>query len=556
MNLTLTLPQSVQGNSGTGRLRAPVEDGGILSQPTLHLGRQLALENAQLLDSSVLTIAGRSIGEMRTWTRAACLTAGLNWMSRILGTSPRLPEGIFFVTGHQPSLNHPGVWAKNIAVSHLARCSGTTGIHLIVDNDLAGPPSIRVPAGSREEPHFENLFYDAVSSHRPWEERHLADPELFDSFADRVASALKPWNIRPAILDTWPAAIEARARTTQIPALLTACRVADERNWGVANLELPVSELCRTEPFLAFTQHLVQHVECFFTAYNSAVHWYRRKYHVRNDRHPVPDLEQIGSRLELPFWYWAPGETDRRRVFVERTGQLMLLFAGEEQIAVLPSEGFDVSALAELQERGRLRTRALTTTLFSRLCLADLFLHGIGGARYDEITDRLIQNFLGLTPPSFMTVTATVRLPLDPYPVTQDNLSRLKQELRQRQFQGPAIESEEVRELRERRASLIEESRNQRTLGLSQSDRRARQPRARQRHREIREIEDRLKDLAQADISSTEQALHRAKAELTANQVLKSREFATALFPSDALKKMVDTLRGEICTGRQPMAGR
>ena len=47
------------------------------------------------------------------------------------------------------------------------------------------------------------------------------------------------------------------------------------------------------------------------------------------------------------------------------------------------------SRLAELSSRGiKLRTRALTTTLFARLVLSDMFLHGIGGAKYDQVTDR------------------------------------------------------------------------------------------------------------------------------------------------------------------------
>ena len=38
-----------------------------------------------------------------------------------------------------------------------------------------------------------------------------------------------------------------------------------------------------------------------------------------------------------------------------------------------------------------LRPRALTLTLFARLCVADFFIHGIGGGKYDEVTDRIIR---------------------------------------------------------------------------------------------------------------------------------------------------------------------
>ncbi len=44
--------------------------------------------------------------------------------------------------------------------------------------------------------------------------------------------------------------------------------------------------------------------------------------------------------------------------------------------------------------------------------LGDLFLHGIGGAKYDQVTDAIIEQLFGLQAPLYMTVTATLRLPV------------------------------------------------------------------------------------------------------------------------------------------------
>jgi len=60
----------------------------------------------------------------------------------------------------------------------------------------------------------------------------------------------------------------------------------------------------------------------------------------------------------------------------------------------------------------RIRPRALSTTIFARLVLSDAFIHGIGGAKYDEVTDQMIQNFYQVMPPAFMVVSATARLNL------------------------------------------------------------------------------------------------------------------------------------------------
>ena len=55
-----------------------------------------------------------------------------------------------------------------------------------------------------------------------------------------------------------------------------------------------------------------------------------------------------------------------------------------------------------LPSRGiRLRTRALTTTLFARYVLGDLFVHGIGGAKYDELGDDWRRTFSRSTLPGY-----------------------------------------------------------------------------------------------------------------------------------------------------------
>ena len=57
-------------------------------------------------------------------------------------------------------------------------------------------------------------------------------------------------------------------------------------------------------------------------------------------------------------------------------------------------------AAQDLPARGvRLRTRALTTTMFARYLLGDLFIHGIGGAKYDELGDEIARGFFGIEPP-------------------------------------------------------------------------------------------------------------------------------------------------------------
>jgi hypothetical protein len=64
-----------------------------------------------------------------------------------------------------------------------------------------------------------------------------------------------------------------------------------------------------------------------------------------------------------------------------------------------------------MRQRLRLSPRALALTLFLRLIVCDQFVHGIGGALYDEVTDRVITRRLRIEPPHFCVTTATLLFP-------------------------------------------------------------------------------------------------------------------------------------------------
>lgn len=532
------------------RLIAPRHDREVLSRPPLNQGVHLAQADAQLLAEPGPQIGKRSLAEFRHWSRRECLEAARRWMSINLGIeSPEIDPKLLFVTGHQPQLNHPGVWMKNVTAARLAECCGGLGLNLIVDNDLAGQPVLRCPTGTAADPQIVEIPFDDSYSTQPWEGLQVQNRSLFASFADRVGEVMAGWEIHPVLSQSWPAAIQTLKKTDQLSTLLSACRIAQERAWQIRNLELPVSQLCQTEPFLDFVGHLARNFERLFVHYNQAVHDYRRKYRVRNNRHPVPDLERQGDRYELPFWYWEPGDHDRSRFFISRQGDRLNLFAGERPVAQLSASHPENAPLQQLQQTGRLRTRALTTTLFARLCLGDLFIHGIGGARYDEITNSIISSFFNMPAPSFITLTATLHLPLNAHTVTWQNVSQLKNEIRHLRFSGmPASHDSRVRALQIRRAELIASMKESRTTGETRSERRARRPENRRRHQELRQIQQELAEQASSIRSARESQLEQAREQIQANTILRSREFAACLFPEAKLRQLIELLRRQICS--------
>ena len=167
---------------------------------------------------------------------------------------------------------------------------------------------------------------------------------------------------------------------------------------------------------------------------------YRCAHRIRNRAQPVPDLVAIDEWLEAPFWIWSADDPQRRPLFARTTGDEVIISDRHQRSISLPlKENGDpllaAEQLAALSARGiKIRTRALSTTLFARLVLSDLFLHGIGGAKYDQVTDKIIRLFFGFEPPEFATVSATLRLPLDYEALDSGTAGQWEQRLRELRY--------------------------------------------------------------------------------------------------------------------------
>ena len=250
----------------------------------------------------------------------------------------------------------------------------------------------------------------------PFEERRILDAKVFASFGRRVAQRIAPLVPDPLIDRFWPMVLDRARHVDRLGYCLAQARHQLEGQWGSQTLEIPQSAVCGSEPFHWFLVHLFANLDRFRDCYNQAVQEYRRANHIRNAAHPVPDLAAEGPWLEAPLWIWTAEQPQRRRVFVCRRGREILVSdrAGQELRLPLTPDGDASDAVERLMAWSRqgvkIRSRALITTLWARLALSDLFLHGIGGAKYDQVTDRLIETFFGLAPPGIMVLSATLYL--------------------------------------------------------------------------------------------------------------------------------------------------
>jgi hypothetical protein len=221
---------------------------------------------------------------------------------------------------------------------------------------------------------------------------------------------------------------------------LAQARHALEQTWGNDTLELQQSAVCRLPEFSWFVCHVLAHLPRFWSAHNDALAAYRRAHRLRNRAQPVPDLAELDGWLEAPFWIWSADDPRRRPLFARQAADELQITDREAMTISLPLAADRdalpaVERLLELPSRGiKIRTRALATTLFARLVLSDMFLHGIGGAKYDQVTDEIARQFFGFELPQFATVSATLRLPIIHEPMNSLQEGRLRQQSREMQF--------------------------------------------------------------------------------------------------------------------------
>jgi hypothetical protein len=421
------------------RLRAPAADGSLLAIPPIEELPALLASNAEHLAAWDYDFQGRPASRLRLIAREQVFAKARAFLNDHGLDAPSPSEtAALVVTGHQPELFHPGVWVKNFAASAVARASQACALNLIVDNDVPKAPSIRVPHEVEGRLKRVRVAFDRWTADVPFEDLRVEDEGLFDSFADRVRSTLAG-SIRDPLIDAfWPLATAARDRTDRVGLRFAIARRTLEASWGVSNLEVPMSAVCETEGFHWFVCHLLAHLPRFQRVHNAALDAYRALYGIRSRNHPVPALGREGDWLEAPFWVWRENRPRRKPLMARQLSRSMQLRVGgeDEPLLEIPLSAereacCAVDQLQELPMRGiRLRSRALTTTMFARSLLGDLFIHGIGGAKYDELGDTVSARFFGVEPPQYSTISMTLRLGLNGNSDANAQLKRARRTIR------------------------------------------------------------------------------------------------------------------------------
>ncbi|MBI3924195.1 MAG: hypothetical protein HY319_01515 [Armatimonadetes bacterium] len=274
-------------------------------------------------------------------------TAGDLRLRTALGLDPGRPV---VATGHQPEFFHAGVWFRLFLIDEMARREGLQAIFVVVDSDRCRR-SARIPCLSEGCTRARDIELEPPLD-VPSECAPAPSPAAWERFVDGIEGCLGQSTGRLR-----SAGREALRGASDDAAFHMRLRQALEPE--SPRREVRLSELCRSSEFREFSARLAGNR--FREAYNRAV---------RGSGHrPVRSLEAG----ELPLW---------RLEGVRRVPARKLA--------------------------GELRPRALALTMFLRLYLCDLFLHGTGGLAYEAVNDALLRDFLSVPSAPVAVASATL----------------------------------------------------------------------------------------------------------------------------------------------------
>lgn len=417
------------------------------------------------------------------------------------------------MSGHQPTLWHPGILAKWLAMDQAAGQLGAHAAWLVVDHDEVSPLTVRVPtrnkAGVLTAREFD-LGLPQSLAHAPASTRPASpvrEPTLpegeslaMKSVGDGLGSIVRACN---QFAGARSAAEQAARATSHLI-----------HSGGIASAAEPTlifaTALDQTTAFKNLLARLAADPLACINAYNAAAR-----------RHPqagIRELDASTNDVELPLWIMHGGTRRSART----------------------------SDLAQASTV-RLAPKALLMTLLLRLHACDLFIHGLGGggehegAGYDEVMQDWASEWLGpvaLAP--MATVTATLRLPFEgEAPVSMEAAQHARWSAWHARNE-PAVLGDD---------SL---SREKRALAHAIAQQPRHDPKRRSTFREMRGMVAAFQNANAASLASLHENALTLQARAAADEIRLDRTWPFPLYPAESLSTLRLDLQAVLSLGGGP----
>jgi hypothetical protein len=452
------------------------------------------------------------------------------------------PEKAIIQTGHSPALVHPGILIKHNLVTDISKKLNGIGINMVVDNDACHDNSLNIPNINGLDSSVERIEYLSGLHNLAFEEIRYKDATQLTTIKENVLKALHNPDMEKTFKNFINIVIKLSNETLQFSDLFTYARHAFLLKSGTSNLEIPVSLISETDPFLHFFLHITANVKSFVNIYNAKLREYRKLKKISSKANPLPDLMEQGYVVEMPFWLWEKGKP-RKSLYASVASDSRISIICENKIV----EHFDfdknssasnnnlknLKKLRDLISKGiKIRPKAIVNTMYSRLFFSDLFIHGIGGAKYDLITDEIIRELFGVEPPSYATISATLHLPFTPFDASKEDIRTLKHVIKDMGYNPDRYASDEIMEDAGMRSMV---SKKKELVSKEINDRK-------ERHLafdRIKQLNSLMKEKISPLIKEKEKEMKDLEKRLIYNSIVTNREYPFCLYPETMLGELL-----------------
>ena len=339
------------------------------------------------------------------------------------------------MAGHQPVLYHAGLLEKVTRLVSLSQTIGTTAINVTIDTDVGDGGRILWSLLKDSDVVIkQSTLSEGGGLYR---DQHVISKEGVARLFAEVCRDLESSGKHDSLprVERVSKLYEALAGES----ISTAHSIVRMSECGARYAEVPLSVLVQLPTFQAMIQGMFDDVPRLVSTYNATLEAYRREHGIKNQANPFPNMSVNGTEFEMPFWEIVEGA--RKAVTV------------------------DVASSSRSLENKLIAPRGSIVTLMLRGVCSDLFIHGLGGGKYDQFVDAFAQEYWGAPLPRFVVASATRYLfphQVDYYLRARELKGRYKEMVSHtNKFLGQGIFSEgdeaALAPLVERRRPLVEE---------------------------------------------------------------------------------------------------
>ncbi|MHC5061206.1 MAG: hypothetical protein ACYTFK_09000 [Planctomycetota bacterium] len=320
-------------------------------------------------------------------------------------------EADIIVTGHQPNWHHCGIFAKNVITDKLARQTGGTAVQLVLDHDICNTSIFLPESDNNDFVRFKTVPLERKQRDIPLELISVPSKEELRKFIESVSKTKESF-----CCGIWHQELhyifESSVLCRNIADLITLLQTRLNAACGLEIIYLPVSLMSRSDSFANFLYSIICDAARFVRVYNQAIKNKRKTDNLKpNQTIRLLKTDYLNNIIELPFWLvWQTGK--RASLYVSLNNRNLHIGTADSIIGTIDSSGDKKQQLIEILSKNKcvIRPKAVTLTLFARLYLADLFVHGTGSGNYEYITDHLIGNYYRISNVNFGVATATMTL--------------------------------------------------------------------------------------------------------------------------------------------------